>query len=376
MDIDFSIPTRIIMEGDVLANRMPYVKGYGDRVLIVTSDDRFQDSRLGEEVTVLLEDYDIKTVFYKQSKGIPTVAELEAGAALAREAQVDFVMAIGGATILDTGKAIALLAAADIGAQTLVASPGQRSLPLVCLPTNAGTGTEVTASIYVTHRHEDGDQLIQVVNPALAPSLALLDASYTLDTPNDESLAHLLKIIARSVDALISEDANPMTDSLVLSALGMIVDYPPKVLGEETLTLWEREDCMLAAVQVGMALQHGKGIISSLGTALSLVRPIRLGEAYGLALHALLPALDQQAPFASDILCNAFDKDDMADLSADLQSLLPSFAPLSSAEHDQVLRQILAQGQDTGSVLRFKEDDLSQILSGIGIEGMDEEVSE
>lgn len=370
MDIDFSIPTRVIMEGDALANRMPNLAAYGQTALLISQKQEEDRSGLEEELTTLLGEYEIKLVSYDRIKNIPSVEEIEAGAALAREARVDFILAIGSAPVLDAGKAIALLAAAEIGDQTLIASPEQKALPLVCIPTTAGMGTEVTAHIFVRHRHEDGDRLTQVVNPALAPSLALLDASYTLDTENEESLNHTLKIIARSVDALISDEANPITDALVLSALGMIVDYPEKLKSQESLTLWEREDCMLAALQVGMAMRQGRGIISTLGTALKLVRLVDLGAAYGIALHALLPAIDTQANYATEILLNAFDKDDIGDLSADLQTFLPPFAPLTRAEHDQVLNQLLDQEQELDSVLKLSEEDLSQILSGLGIEDL------
>lgn len=366
MDIDFSIPTRIIMEGDVLANRMPYLKDYGDQVLLVTQKEAFQGTSLEEEVTVLLADYDINVVTYDRIKGVPTVGDIEAGAALAREAGVDFVFALGDEPIIDTGKAIALLAAAEIGSQTLVESPGQRSLPFVCFPTNAGTGTEVTASITMTHRHEDGDRIIHVVNPLLAPNLALLDASYTLDLSSQDTLAHLVKVVAMAMDALISDEANPMTDSLVLSAIGMIDGFFDRLMRKETLTLWDREACMLAGAQVGMAFQEGKGMVTCLGTAISLLRITRPGFAYGVALHGLLPYIDDQAGFATDILCNALDKHGVKDLSAYLQHLLPPFPPLTRAEQDQIMAQFRLQ--DFKTVLRLSEEDLARILAGLGIE--------
>lgn len=373
MDIDFHMPTHIIMESEALANRAPLLEAFGTQALLVAGKHSAQESGALEEVSSFLQDSGIRRVLFNPIQGTPTVEQLEAGAALGREAGVDFVIAVGGGAVLDAGKAIALLCASEIGEGTLMPVPHQQSLPLVCIPTTASIGTEVTASILI-QTQDQPDALRQIVNPALFPTLALLDARYTLDINNTMSLHMCLETLGRAVDALISENSNPMTDALVISALGMMMDYPEKLNGEETLTLWEREDCMLAANQVGIASATGGNVLEALAVPLSLVRAYPLGVAYGLVLIQILPLLEEQAKFVFRILLNATGLESLEALTRFLTGLLPKVEPLNIVEYERVSNSAVSNLVIQSGILKMDEDSIGHVYAGVG-KGYFEEVN-
>lgn len=365
MDIDFHMPTHIIMENEVLANRAPLLTSFGSQALLVAGTHSAEESGALDEVSSFLQEAGIRRVLFNQIQGTPTVEQLEAGAALGREAGVDFVIAVGGGAVLDAGKAIALLCASEIGEATLLPAPNQRALPLVCIPTAASIGAEATSSILL-QTQDDPPVVRQIVNPVFFPTLALLDARYTLDISNDMSLQMCLETMARAVDALLAEASNPMTDALVISALGMMMDYPGRLKGEETLTLWEREDCMLAANQVGIASASGGNVLEALAVSLAAVRNYPLGVAYGLVLAELLPLLEEEAPFVFNILGNAAGFTERAALKAYLHGLMPKVEPLNIVEYDQALAGAKQNPVVHHSILKMDDERIGHVYAGIG----------
>lgn len=360
MDMAFYLPTHIIMENEAVANHSSLFRQFGSTALLVSEKRSDEGHAALDELLFWLGEFGIKTVSYDQIVGVPSIEKIEASAALAREAQVDFIIAMGATNYLDAGRAIALLAAEEIGAQTLAPTKGQKTLPLVCIPTEVGAGMEVASSILVREKDQD-DFVYTVENPSFFPTICLLDARYLLDIPNDKSLLMCFETIGRAVEALLSEGANPLTDSLVVSSLGMIMDYPAKLSTEETLTLWDREDCMLASVQVGMAGSKGGNIIEALARPLSVLHGIELGQAYGLILLALLDRIEEEATFACEILLNATDFDTVEDFRHFFQPLLPSCAMIDSDKKDKLTAMALKHPQIDKTIV-----DLSpEIIKGV-----------
>src|SRR5699024_3535323 len=109
------------------------------------------------------------------------------GAALARQVQADFIIAIGGGSPMDAAKAIALLACQDIPkAQLFTQQQRGKTLPLICIPTTAGTGSEVTQYSVLTNDAQKTKTSLAA--PCLFPQAALLDGKYMMRLPRTATI--------------------------------------------------------------------------------------------------------------------------------------------------------------------------------------------
>lgn len=184
----------------------------------------------------------------------PTTASVEAGLAAFAAGNYDCLVALGGGSAMDTAKAIAVLARhggvmRDYRVPATVA-PG---LPVIAIPTTAGTGAEVTRAAVITDSGS-GEKML-CMGPGLVPAAALVDYELSLSMPARLTADTGLDALCHALEAYVSRRANPFTDSLALAALTAI--------GSHLETAWRepgnrpaREAMMLAATQAGIAFAN------------------------------------------------------------------------------------------------------------------------
>ena len=115
MQMSYELRTRVIFEQDALAENATLITSLGSSALVVL-DAHLEDTHPAIQETLFCLEYNgiHRTLYHHTRRTAPNIANLEAGAALARETSVDFIVAIGGISTLETAKAIALLAAQDL----------------------------------------------------------------------------------------------------------------------------------------------------------------------------------------------------------------------------------------------------------------------
>jgi alcohol dehydrogenase len=232
----------------------------------------------------------------------PTSASVRDAVAAYRGAGVDGIVALGGGSALDTAKALGVLALAggdDItpfffgGPQAV---PGM--VPLICLPTTAGTGAEVTFVSVIT----DAMQKRIVRDVRIAPTLALIDPELTLTMPPRLTAATGLDALSHALEAVTSRLASPPSDALALDALARIQRWLPQAVanGEDIVA---REQMSLAAMLAGIAFVNGR---VHLGHAVGHALGTHYKLAHGFACAICLPnIMDFLRPHAEDGLSRA-----------------------------------------------------------------------
>ncbi|WP_010141932.1 iron-containing alcohol dehydrogenase [Oceanicola sp. S124] len=185
----------------------------------------------------------------------PTDAEALAALALAQEIGADGLVAIGGGSAMDVAKVVALLCRQpgrlrDFSVPRIVDLP---SLPLICIPTTAGTGSEVTRAAVITDAatHEK----LLLLGSALLPSVALLDVDLTLSCPYRVTVDSGLDALSHALEALVNRNATPYSDGLAAEAMGLI-GASLEVAAQEPGNRAAREDMLLGACLAGMAVSH------------------------------------------------------------------------------------------------------------------------
>lgn len=219
----------------------------------------------------------------------PSIAHAVEGAALARSSRCDVVVAVGGGSVIDSAKAIAALATndGDVFDYLEVIGPGQplarASLPVIAVPTTAGTGSEVTRNAVLSspaHRVK-----VSLRSATMLPTVAIVDPQLTVDLPPATTASTGLDALTQLIEPYVSTRSNPMVDALCVAGIGRAAVALPRAFREGT-DLGARSDMALASLWGGMALAN-----AGLGAVHGLAGPIggMFHAPHGAVCAALLP---------------------------------------------------------------------------------------
>jgi alcohol dehydrogenase class IV len=286
-DFEFATATRIVFGAGTRRQVAPAAAALGQRVLLVGGQ------RPGPADALAAELVDAgRAVERLAVAGEPEVEAVAAGAAQARAAGVDVVVAIGGGSALDTGKAIAALLTnpgdlfeylEGVGRGQALAHP---SAPFIAVPTTAGTGAEVTRNAVLAVP----DQRVKVSlrSPHMLPRLAVVDPELTYSLPLAVTASAGLDALAQLIEPFVSNAANPLTDAICREGL-------PRAAGalrrayHAGVDVKARAEMSLASTLSGLALANARlGAVHGLAGPLGGWLPV---APHGALCARLLPAV-------------------------------------------------------------------------------------
>jgi alcohol dehydrogenase class IV len=256
MRFDFATATKISFGPGALQELRPLLGGFGSHGLVVTGRN---PDRAAPLLSLLTEAALPYTLY--PTDGEPSVEDARRGVETARAAGCNFVIAFGGGSALDTGKAIAALLtnAGDpldylevIGRGKPITQP---SAPLITIPTTAGTGSEVTSNAVLAspeHRVK-----VSLRSPLMLARLALVDPELTHTSPPDVTAASGLDALTQVLEPYVSNKANPFTDSICREGM-MRAARSLKTAYDEPTNAAAREDMALVSLFGGIALSNAK----------------------------------------------------------------------------------------------------------------------
>jgi alcohol dehydrogenase class IV len=228
-----------------------------------------------------------KATIFSETVPDPTVASVEAALAALKAGEFDCVVGFGGGSPMDTAKAVAVLARhgghmRDYKAPRQQDEPG---LPIVAIPTTAGTGSEATRFTIVTD--EASDEKMLCIGLAYLPVAALVDYELTLTKPKRLTADTGIDALTHAIEAYVSRKANMFSDGLALQAMGLIAPNLRRVWtdpGDRAA----REAMMLGATQAGIAFSN-----ASVALVHGMSRPIgaHFHVPHGLSNAMLLPVV-------------------------------------------------------------------------------------
>ena len=287
LDVELHLPPDIQVGGGVSERAGELAKGLGlERVLVVT-DPVMVDSGVAGRVASSLEEAGIAVATFSDIQGEPTTDFVDAGVAALRAHEADGVVAVGGGSPLDTAKAIAVMATNEgplpeyLGYHK-IPNPG---LPLIAVPTTAGTGSEVTRVTVITDTSRDVKMMI--LSNHLMPQVALADFKLTLTCPPGLTANVGVDSLTHAIESYVSAKANPVTDGFALKAARLIGQNLRRAQadgGDEEA----REALMLGAMLAGAAFSN-----ASVALVHGMSRPIgaHFHVPHGLSNAVLLPTI-------------------------------------------------------------------------------------
>ncbi|RZT05638.1 alcohol dehydrogenase [Duganella sp. CF402] len=256
-DFVFSTVANIVSElgaagrlGQHIAQRFPDAR----RALLVT-DPGFLRTGLVDAPAASLRTAGLAVEIYSQVMADPPEAVVLEAVAAARSFGADIVIGLGGGSSMDVAKLIAVLADSDqpISAIYGIGNVKGKRLPLVQIPTTAGTGSEVTNIAIVT---TGATTKMGVVAPQLYADLALLDAELTIGLPSTVTAATGIDAMVHAIEAYTSKHKkNPLSDGLARKALGLLSTNLITVC-EDGRNLAARQAMLLGALLAGQAFSN------------------------------------------------------------------------------------------------------------------------
>jgi alcohol dehydrogenase len=236
--------------GQLVAERFPGIQ----RVLLVT-DPGFLRTGLAEPARASLERQGMKVTVYSDVAADPPEAVVHAAADFARRHDTELVIGMGGGSSMDVAKLVAVLAGSDQALAEMygIGKVSGKRLPLVQVPTTAGTGSEVTNIAIVTTGQTTK---MGVVAPQLYADLAVLDASLTVGLPPMITAATGIDAMVHAIEAYTSlHKKNPLSDMLARQALSLLSANIVKAC-ENGHDLAAREAMLLGACLAGQAFSN------------------------------------------------------------------------------------------------------------------------
>ena len=254
---------------------------------------------VADKVLKVLEKANIPYTIFSEIKPNPTVSNVKAGGKAFAESGADFILAIGGGSSIDTSKAIGIITNnpefSDVVSLEGVAPTKKKSVPIIALPTTAGTAAEVTINYVITD--EVNEKKMVCVDPNDIPAIAIVDAELMYTLPKSLTASTGLDALTHAIEGLITKGAWEMSDMFEIKAIEMIARYLETAVFEPT-NAEARNGMAVAQYIAGMAFSNvGLGVVHGMAHPLGAIFDIPHGVANALLLPIIM---EFNAPAALD----------------------------------------------------------------------------
>tara|TARA_Y100001980_G_C14529166_1_gene304950 strand:+ start:352 stop:1515 length:1164 start_codon:yes stop_codon:yes gene_type:complete len=251
-----------------------------EKPLFVT-DDQLVNKKIVKDTLKNLNNENITVEVYSNVKGNPTGTNVHEGVNFYKEKKCDGVIAFGGGSGLDVGKAIAFMSGQnlpiwdfeDVGDNWKKAN-SEKISPIIAVPTTAGTGSE-TGRASVILNEKTGIKNI-IFHPKFLPSIVILDPTLTIDLPPDVTAATGMDALAHNLEAFCAPGYHPMADGIALEGMRLIKKWLIEAVKNGS-NIEARMNMLTAASMGSTAFQKGLGGIHSLSHPVNAVNNIHHG---------------------------------------------------------------------------------------------------
>ncbi len=367
MNFKYYMPTKIITGEKCIISNSNLFKEYGKKALIVTGKHSAKINGSEADVIMALEAEKIPYVTYDKVISNPTVESTYEGALIAKENQVDFIIAIGGGSPMDAAKGIALLAAQKIVEEELFSgSYENKVLPLIAIPTTAGTGSEVTQYSILTN-----DRLqtkTSIATELIFPKLAFLDAKYMEKLSVTNTINTAIDALSHAVEGMLSVRASVVSNALAVESIALIMAEIPVMKDaleqddRKIISLKVRENLLQASVIAGMVIaQTGTTVVHAMGYSLTYFKGIDHGRANGMLLGEYLVFVQKKNPKIINKILKAMNMEMLDEFIESMNELFGKKEILTVEEYLHYSKKSLQTKNITNSLVQPEEDDLVEM---------------
>jgi len=284
------LPTKIYI-GENILDRVKECKKFGKKVLLVTGKTFALKSGLLKKVENFIHEEGIETHRFCDVEPNPSVETVERGREESRGAKCDCIVAIGGGSPLDAAKGISILATNEGGLRDYfgIEQFQNQPLPIIAIPTTAGTGSEVTRYAVINDWQARTKKVVSSFR--VLPKIAIVDPALTLEMSASLTAFTGMDAFSHALEGYLSINANQFTEILSIEAMKLIIENLPKVI-KKSLDIELRRNMMFASLIAGMVINRtGTIIVHGMGYALTLDYRLPHGESNALLLPVVIEYL-------------------------------------------------------------------------------------
>ncbi len=262
------------------------IKKRGFKKVFLVSDKSLVEAGVTKKVEEVLESAKIPYELYDEIKPNPTIKNVTDGVEACKKSEADIIVAVGGGSSIDTSKGISIVMTnpdrADIKSLNGLSNTVNRGMPIIALPTTAGTAAEVTINYVITD--EEAEIKMVCVDPNDIPILAIIDSELMASMPKGLAAATGMDALTHALEGYITLAHNEMSDMFHIKAIKMIFKYLASAVNEKEPEAVEKMG--MAQYIAGMGFSNvGLGICHSMAHQLGAV----YDTPHGIANAMLLP---------------------------------------------------------------------------------------
>lgn len=364
MNFKFHMPVRAYFGPGCVAENSGELASFGKRALIVAGGRSARESGALQDICAALDGQKIGYSIFDKVENNPSLNTVKAGGNEAKRSRADFVIGIGGGSPLDASKAIAVLAVNDMEAGGLFANIFKNTpLPIIAIPTTAGTGSEVTPYSVLTR--DDLQTKASFGNADTFPRIAFLDPHYTESLPREVTVNTAVDALSHCIEGYISKLSTPVSDILAQEGIrkfGLCL----KNLIKDNIRYEDRENLLYASMLGGMVISHtSTTIVHGAGYNLTYFKGIPHGKANGYLLAEYLRYNYEFAKAKIDHIIDLMQLGSIGDFSAAMESLIGKAPVLTGEEIEVYAAKTMAQRSTARNIRPVTEADVKDLLKKI-----------
>jgi len=231
-EFNFFLPTKVYFGKGTLRKIGEETVKLGGKVMVVTGKTSARKTGILQKVENSLKKEKIETILFEQVEPNPSFETVKKGVEISRREKIEVIVALGGGSPMDTAKAIALLSTNSLPLEQYIGQDKVKKplLPLVAIPTTAGTGSEVTKYAVLTNKGKTPPQKEVIGDAHLFPKIAILDPELTLSLPPSITADTGVDALSHAIEGFSSNRAQPFADLLALESIKLIFRYLPEAI--------------------------------------------------------------------------------------------------------------------------------------------------
>lgn len=288
----YFMPTKIFFGKDCITNNKEVFSNFGSKALILTGKSSAKKNGSQSDIINALSTEKINYIIFDEVEENPSIETALKVAEMSKKEKIDFVIGIGGGSPMDCAKAVAcLIANPEKGREILTVKEQLKHIPVIEIPTTAGTGSETTPYSIVTD-HEKRTKYS--INQKIFAEVSFLDAKYmeTLSPTITNNTA--VDALSHLIEGYMAKKSNFFSDKLAEIGMDIFKQCIPS-LKEKVYSFEIREKLMLASTIAGIVIaQAGTSLPHAMGYYLTYEKKVPHGRANGILTKAYLELFPEQ----------------------------------------------------------------------------------
>ncbi len=294
-------PVKLFFGKNIIDNLPEEVKNFGKKALIITGQNSARKFGYLDHVKDKLQKAKCEIFEFSGIKPNPWVEDVEKAVKLCRDKKIDFIVALGGGSVIDSAKITAAAYANFCDPWDIMTGKCDltKKIPLVVVLTFAGTGSEMNSAAVL--QNSSKHLKIGYAHPLLFPDVSFLDPSYTITMPKEQTIYGIADMIAHSFEAFFAEGDAPLSDRFVGGLFNEVAEVAPLLLNDLKNIDYRARILWASTVALNGTLYNGRKTsgdwgLHALGHALSYMFDIPHGATLSLLYPAWLKHFKTKIP--------------------------------------------------------------------------------